>query len=129
MAPLCQALGISRSGVYRLIEKSDKPKTAKRSRPKQALTETERQNVLGVMHEDRFVDLSPAQVFATLLDEGKYLCSIRTMYRILEKEGETRERRRQLRHPVYSKPELLATGPKELWSWDITCRQRVFNEV
>jgi len=76
--------------------------------------------VLEQLHSERFVDASPAQVYATLLDEGTYLASERTMYRILEAEGEVRERRDQLRHPAYAKPELLATAPNELWSWDIT---------
>jgi putative transposase len=73
-----------------------------------------------VLHPDRFVDCSPAQVWATLLDEGRYLCSERTMYRVLNAQGEVRERRDQLRHPSYTKPELLAERPNELWSWDIT---------
>ena len=76
--------------------------------------------MLDVLHEDRFVDLAPAEVFATLLDEGRYLCSERTMYRILAANQEARERRDQLRHPSYAVPELMATGPNELWSWDIT---------
>ena len=76
--------------------------------------------MLGVLHEERFQDWAPAAVQATLLDEGNYLCSTRTMYRILEQEGETRERRDQATHPVYQKPELLADAPNQLWSWDIT---------
>jgi len=76
--------------------------------------------VLGVLHEERLQDWAPAAVQATLLDEGNYLCSTRTMYRILEQEGETRERRDQAIHPAYQKPELLATAPNQLWSWDIT---------
>jgi putative transposase len=76
--------------------------------------------VLACLHEERFQDSSPAAVYATILDEGQYHCSIRTMYRILEEEGETRERRDQIVHPAYRKPELLATGPNRLWSWDIT---------
>ncbi len=76
--------------------------------------------MLGVLHEERFQDWAPAAVQATLLDEGNYLCSTRTMYRILEQEGETRERRDQAIHPAYQKPELLATAPNQLWSWDIT---------
>jgi putative transposase len=85
-----------------------------------ALLPEERATVLGVLHEERFVDQSPAQVVSRLLDEGEYLCSERTMYRILSENKEVRERRDQLRHPCYEKPELLATGPNELWSWDIT---------
>jgi putative transposase len=76
--------------------------------------------VLDVLHEPRFVDLAPTEVYATLLEEGQYLCSIRTMHRILGENSESRERRDQLRHPQYQKPELLATGPNQLWSWDIT---------
>jgi putative transposase len=76
--------------------------------------------VLAVLHEERFVDLAPAEVYATLLDEGLYLCSERTMYRVLAEAAEVRERRDQLRHPKYAAPELLATQPNQLWSWDIT---------
>jgi putative transposase len=76
--------------------------------------------VLAVLHEPRFVDLAPAQVYASLLDEGRYLCSLRTVYRVLAANHEVRERRDQLRHPQYEKPELLATGPNQVWSWDIT---------
>jgi putative transposase len=80
--------------------------------------------VLDVLHEPRFVDLAPAQVFATLLEQGRYLCSVRTMHRILADNSEVRERRDQLRHPAYAKPELLATGPNQLWSWDISVPQK-----
>jgi putative transposase len=80
----------------------------------------ERQAVLATLHSDRFVDGAPASITARLLDEGRYLCSTRTMYRILGADGEIRERRDQLRHPAYARPELLATGPNQLWSWDIT---------
>jgi putative transposase len=76
--------------------------------------------VLGELHADRFADAAPAAVYATLLDEGTYLASERTMYRILAANTEVRERRDQLRHPVYARPELLATGPRELFTWDIT---------
>ena len=81
---------------------------------------TERKNVLEVLHSERFVDVAPREVYATLLDEDVYLCSPRTMYRILEENGEVKERRNQLRHPNHPKPELLATAPNEVWSWDIT---------
>jgi putative transposase len=76
--------------------------------------------VLALLHSERFIDQTPRQVYATLLDEGTYLCSYRTMYRLLAAEGEVRERRNQRRQPVYQKPELLATEPNQLWSWDIT---------
>lgn len=73
-----------------------------------------------MLHSERFVDQALAEIYATLLDEGRYLCSIRTMYRILAKQHEIRERRNQLRHPNYIKPELLARAPNQVWSWDIT---------
>jgi putative transposase len=84
------------------------------------LNAQERQEVLDVLHTDRFVDRAPAEIYASLLDEGTYLCSIRTMYRILAQSAEVRERRNQLRHPHYKAPELLATAPNQVWSWDIT---------
>ena len=73
-----------------------------------------------ILNSERFQDSAPREVYATLLDEGQYLCSWRTMYRVLDENDEVRERRNQLRHPNYVKPELLATQPNELWSWDIT---------
>ena len=88
--------------------------------PSWTLSPEERQKVLDLLHTDRFVDQSPREVYATLLDEGTYLCSVRSMYRVLDEQGEVRERRDQLRHPVYQPPELLATGPNQVWSWDIT---------
>lgn len=84
------------------------------------LSDDERREVLVLLHSPRFVDRSPAQIVAVLLDEGRYLCSESTMYRLLREYGEVRERRRQARHPEYHKPELLATGPNQCWSWDIT---------
>jgi putative transposase len=90
------------------------------ARSPRALSPTEREAVLGVLHDERFLDQSPAEVYATLLDEGSYLCSLRTMYRLLASQNEVRERRNQMRHPSYKTPELLATGPNQVWSWDIT---------
>ena len=117
----CRTLGLPRASYYRAgqgpVEKT--PPESRRT-PARALSGAERQVVLETLHSDRFVDRTPAEVYATLLDEGTYLCSERTMYRILEAEGEVKERRNQLRHPQYQKPELLATGPNEVWSWDIT---------
>jgi len=84
------------------------------------LSGLERQEVLDVLHSDRFVDKAPTEVYATLLDEETYHCSIRTMYRVLGEAGEVRERRDQVRHPHYKAPELLATAPNQVWSWDIT---------
>jgi len=85
-----------------------------------ALSAAEQAEVRGLLHSERFVDLAPASVYATLLDEQRYLCSVSTMYRVLRAAGETRERRRQATHPAAVKPELLATRPNEVWSWDIT---------
>jgi len=114
----CRALGISRASVYRTRTPVQK-QHARRKSPR-ALSHAEIQTVLQTLHSEHFVDQSPAQVVATLLDQGIYLCSERTMYRVLAAHGEVRERRDQLRHPSYHKPELLATGPNQLWSWDIT---------
>ena len=93
-----------------------------RPKPVRALAADERQGVIDLLREPRFVDQAPAEVYASLLDQGLYYCSIRTMYRILQEHGEVMERRRQLRHPVYAKPELIAEGPNQVWSWDITKR-------
>ena len=76
--------------------------------------------MLDLLHAPRFTDQAPAEIYGTLLDEGDYHCSIRTMYRLLGQNGEVSERRQQLRHPVYQKPGLLAEKPNEVWSWDIT---------
>lgn len=122
----CNALGVVRSSFYR-----QRPKPAgaapvafspdfSRPAPARALSLEERATVLGYLQAERFQDRSPAAIYATLLDEGLYLCSIRTLYRVLEAEGQNRERRNQLIHPPYHKPELLATAPNQLWSWDIT---------
>jgi putative transposase len=91
-----------------------------RPTPARALSPDERQRLLDALHSERFVDQPPYEVYAALLDEGVYACSVRTMYRILRAAGEVRERRNQVTHPAYAKPELLATRPNELWSWDIT---------
>jgi putative transposase len=117
----CQDFSIPRSGVYRRRRRSLSPSPVGVARVSaRRLKELERSTVLARLHEERFQDCSPAQVYASMLDEGQYHCSIRTMYRLLDGEGETRERRDQLIHPPYRKPELLATGPNQLWSWDIT---------
>ena len=88
--------------------------------PERALSQEEREEVLEVLHSERFVDQAPAQVYAALLDEGRYLCSVRTMYRLLQDNDEVRERRKQRRHVKYQPPQLLATAPNQVWSWDIT---------
>jgi putative transposase len=146
VAQSCSALGISRATYYRWIDDEEKraqaeepalsapeagPETGTEGVPAaapkepgsvhpRALSETEREAVRDLLNSERFMDMAPAQAYATLLDEGRYLCSIRTMYRILDANGEVRERRDQRRHPVYAAPELLATRPNEVWSWDIT---------
>lgn len=113
----CDAFGIPRASFYQWL----RPKAERTpSVSPRALSEEESRRVLEVLHDPRFVDLAPAQVVAQLLDEDRYLCSERTMYRILAANEEVRERRNQLRHPIYEKPELLARRPNELWSWDIT---------
>jgi len=118
-AGACEALGVARSTLYRWRRPvTSRPK--RRPRPHRALDETEREQVVGALHSERFVDKAPAAVWATLLDEGIYYCSVRTMYRVLAEHGEVRERRNQLRHPNYRKPELLAEAPNQVWSWDIT---------
>jgi putative transposase len=118
IASTCAALGLPRATYYRSIRPA-RPH-APRPQPKHALSPSERQEVLATLHEDRFVDLAPTEIYAQLLDEGRHLCSIRTMYRVLTENEEVRERRRQRQHVPYAKPELLATAPNQVWSWDIT---------
>jgi putative transposase len=123
---LSTALGLPPATYYRvqktlmLAAVGDRLPVAPRPSPARALRPEERARVLTVLHEPRFLDLAPAEVFATLLDEGIYHCSERTMYRVLAAQGEAHERRAQRRHPRYAAPELLATAPNQLWSWDIT---------
>jgi putative transposase len=117
--PACAALGVPRSTYYRHqqpVVLGPRPRRTTR----RALTPVEQDTVLTALHAPRFVDLAPAQVYATLLDEGTYHCAERTMYRLLAAQGEGRERRAQRRGPIYAAPELLATSPNQLWSWDIT---------
>ena len=118
VAPTCAAMGLARATYYRTLRPRHGPHC--RRTPSRALSQQERLGALAILHEPRFVDRAPAEVYATLLDEGQYLCSERTMYRILAENQEIRERRNQLRHPSYHKPELLATTPNQVWSWDIT---------
>ena len=118
----CQALGIARSSLYRARRKQTGGGEGDRAllASPRALSPAEKARVGQVLDSPSFQDQPPREVYATLLDEGQYLCSWRTMYRILDENQEVRERRNQLRHPNYAKPELLATGPNQLWSWDIT---------
>ena len=119
--PACWALGAAAATIYR-HRRPPRPHPARpRPLPARALSETEREAVLAELHSPRFVDASPAQVWATLLDEGRYLASERTMYRLLAaRHGPVRERRDQLTHPAYTRPELLAERPNEVWSWGIS---------
>ena len=117
-ALLCAALAVPRATFYRCLK--PKAATGPRRRQARALSPEECAEVLAVLHEPRFVDLSPTEVYATLLDEKRYLCSERTLYRILAHNSENRGRRDQLAHPRRKAPELLVTRPNELWSWDIT---------
>lgn len=114
----CNALDVSRASFYRWKYPGEKKPPCRLS--PLALSSEEHDEVLDLLHENRFVDKAPREIYAALLDEKKYLCSVRTMYRILEKEGETKERRRQVFRPQYAKPEILAKAPNEVWSWDIT---------
>jgi len=118
--PACELLGVKRATLYRRRSpQPTRPRTPRRPSPR-ALSEPERKQVLDVLHSERFSDVAPGEVVATLLDEGTYLASERTMYRILAAQGESRERRNQLVHPAHRRPELLATKPNQLWTWDIT---------
>lgn len=115
--PACDALGVSRATLYR----QRRPKAVvERPASHRALSATERAEVLAVLCAPRFVDASPGQVYATLLEEGTHLASVATMYRILRAQKAVRERRNMRRHPSYERPELVATGPNQVWSWDIT---------
>jgi putative transposase len=119
----CRAVGQPRSSWYRRHRQSPPPPRSPRPVPApqpRALSAAERQQVLEVLHQERFWDTAPASVYATLLDEGSYLCSTSTMYRLLRSQGETGDRRRHATHPARVKPELLATAPNQVWSWDIT---------
>jgi putative transposase len=119
---LCTAAGISRSTLRRRRHGTPEPPPSAISRrhSRRALSEQERAEVRAVLHSERFADRAPATIHATLLDEGIYLCSVSTMYRLLWANAEVRERRRIARHPEYHKPELVATGPRQVLSWDIT---------
>jgi putative transposase len=121
----CQAVGAAQAGYYRRHRQSPAPSRpapiphGERVQPR-ALSLSERRAILNQLHSDRFVGLAPAEVWATLLDEGVYLGSVSTFYRLLRQAGEIRERRRQATHPATIKPELVATAPDQVWSWDIT---------
>jgi putative transposase len=124
-AKACEAVGLARATHYRRHRvappkpKPSAPRLERRVQPR-ALSAAERAEVLQVLHSARFVDTAPATVYATLLDEGRYLASISTMYPLLRERGETGDRRRHAVHPATVKPEPVAAGPNEVWSWDIT---------
>lgn len=119
-AALCHSVGLARATLYRRRQPARATTPIPRAASARALVPAERQAVLDVLHSARFLDQSPAEVHATLLEEQTYLCSTRTMYRILGDAAEVRERRQQARHPVYAPPELVATAANQIWSWDIT---------
>jgi transposase InsO family protein len=121
-ARACASLGVPRATLYRRRARAaaPAPPPAARPAPPLQLSAAQRAQALEVLHSERFVDASPHSIYATLLDEGVYLGSVSTLYRLLAERGESRERRNQLHHPNYAKPELLATAPNQLWSWDIT---------
>jgi putative transposase len=117
--PTCEALGISRATYYRRKRQPADPPESKRFPPRK-LSDEEEQAVLSELNSERFMDMGVPSVYTTLLDEGRYTCSQRSMYRILHRNQQVRDRRHDRTHPIYQKPELLATGPNQVWSWDIT---------
>lgn len=116
----CRGLDVSRASYYRALRPKPSRTVTKRLPPKRALSSIEKQRVLDILHCEEFIDQAPASIFNHLLDRGEFYCSVRTMYRILHENDEVRERRNQRRHTKYTKPELLATKPNQVWSWDIT---------
>ena len=113
----CDVLGVPRSSRY-AAPRPRGPQVRAPAPPPRALSGDEKVTVRETLNSERFADQAPREVYATLLDEGKYLCSVASMYRILRENAEVRERRNQLRHPTYAKPVLLATGPNQVWTWD-----------
>lgn len=121
--PACDALNLVRSSFYRIKRRQMRTDTLivqPRPKPGRGLSEPEREQIMLTLNSPEYMDQSPYEAFAGLLDKGIYQCSVRTMYRILKDKREVRERRNQLRHPKYKKPELLAEKPNQVWSWDIT---------
>ena len=116
----CALLGVSRASLYRRRRPAVAPTRRRWPAPPNALTPAERQQLLDVLHQRRFCDLPPAQVWARLLDDGVYLAWISTRSRLLGAHGESRDRRRQRTHPARVKPQLLARKPNDVWSWDVT---------
>jgi len=119
---LCEALGVSRATLHRVLNPPEMPAEVPvvvRVSPR-ALSLNERENVISILNSEEFCDKAPPQIYSSLLDAGRYLASISTMYRLLRARDEVRERRNQVSHPVYARPELMAVKPNEVWSWDIT---------
>jgi len=129
VAPTCAALGLSRATYYRRRDGEVYGPKPARPKPARALSTEERQEVLDTLHEERFVDQPPAEIYGQLLDEGKHLCSVRTMYRILADNEEVRERRNQRVHPANAIPRLCATAPNQVWTWDISVPQKAAREM
>jgi putative transposase len=125
--PTCAALELAPATFYRYRNGPTPSLALERRPPPRALALNERQTVLDLLTSPRFCDDAPRQIWATLLDQGEYHCSVSTMYRILHAEHAVRERRDQLRHPTYAKPELLATAPNQVWSWDISATRSLKN--
>jgi len=117
----CQALGVSHQALYR-SRRTGPVRARAKDTPgrRRALNSEEKAEVRNTLNSERFADQAPREIYASLLDEGTYLCSVSSMYRILRENQEVCERRNQLRHPAFAKPELLATGPNQIWTWDIT---------
>jgi len=120
VVPACAALGVSRATWYRRRQPDERRASGSRRRPARRLSEQERSEALELLHSERFVDCSPAQVVYTLMDEDRWVCSESSMYRLLREQGEVRERRNQLSHPQHAIPRLEATAPNQVWTWDIT---------
>ena len=118
--PACRAAGKSKATHYRRHQPPRLGPRPPRPTPANALSDDEVAALMEALRSERFRDLAPAQVWAMLLDEDVYLASISTMYRLLRAHGELRERRAQATHPARVRPELVATGPNQCWSWDIT---------
>jgi len=118
VAAACATLAVVRATYYRRRAPARPPKP--RPTPARALSEAERTGVLAVLNAEDFADLAPREIWGRLIDDGRYLCSVSTMYRLLAQAGAVRERRDLLRHPTYTKPELVATAPNQVWTWDIT---------
>lgn len=113
-------LSVPRATLYRHRQTESRPTPPPRRPSPRALSSEEQDRIRAVLYEERFVNKSPRQIYAALLDDGIYLCSVSTMYRLLARDKASRERRDQLKHPAYKKPELLARSPNQVWSWDIT---------